>query len=171
MTTERTWFPISSGLLTWDHYQRLGPAWMVLLWMIHEQRAPRNGEANGGAVHNSAPISYEAIGTCLRGMPARTVERHVALLEREGYIRSEYVRGHGKRYRVANPIRWLMVLPRNGELVSNSAEVRSGNSAELGSVTPQKWGAVLHKTEERNKEQKPKTKNPPPKKTKVALTY
>jgi hypothetical protein len=148
----RVWFPISSGLLTWEHYQRLGPAWMVFEWMIHEQRAPKGGEANNGAVRNGEPISYEGIGAHLRGMPARTIERHVLLLEREGYIRSGYVRGHGKRYTIANPIRWSMVLPKNGESVK-------GDSAEVGSSTPQMCGAVLPINGEANKEQKPKTKN------------
>jgi hypothetical protein len=36
-------------------------------------------------------------------MPARTVERHVVRLEREGYIRSKYVGGRGKRHWVAKP--------------------------------------------------------------------
>jgi len=155
----RTWFPISSGLLTWDHYQRIGPAWMVFCWMIHEQRAPKDGEENTGAVRNGDPISYEGIGACLHGMPARTVEKHIAILEREGYIRSKYIGGRGKRYSVANPIRWLMVLPRNGELLSNSPKVGSCNSPEMGAVTPQNRGHQLPKTGEDNKEQKPKTKN------------
>jgi hypothetical protein len=156
----RVWFPISAGLLTWEHYQRLGPAWMVFCWMIHEQRAPKGGEPNDGAIRNGEPISYEGIGGCLQGMPARTVERHIAILEREGYIRSEYIRGHGKRYTITNPIRWSMVLPRTGESVKgDSAEVGSGHSAEMGRSTPQKCGAVLPRNGEANKEQKPKTKN------------
>jgi hypothetical protein len=160
MANARVWFPISSGLLTWEHYQRLGSAWMVFCWMIHEQRAPKDGEANSGAVRNGLPISYEGIGVCLQGMPARTVERHVALLEHEGYIRSEYIRGHGKCYTVTKPIRWSMVLPRNGESNKpDSAEVGSGYSPEMGSSTPQKCGAVLPRNGEANKEQKPKTEN------------
>jgi hypothetical protein len=156
----RVWFPISAGLLTWEHYQRLGPAWMVFEWMIHEQRAPKNGEENTGTVRNGDPISYEGIGECLHGMPARTVERHIALLESKGYIRSEYIRGHGKRYTVANPIRWSMVLRRNGESNKpDSAEVRSTHSAEMGSSTPQECGAVLPINGEANKEQEPRTKN------------
>jgi len=152
MADARAWFPISTGLLTWEHYQRLGPAWMVFQWMIHEQRVPKDGEAPG-VVRDGAPISYEVIGRCLQGMPSRTVEKHVAVLEREGYIRSEYIRGHGKRYTIANPIRWSMALPRNGEFKGHySASVGSSDSPEVGSSTPQQWGAPLPKSGEANKE-------------------
>jgi hypothetical protein len=57
-------------------------------------------------VRNGELITYPQISTAFAGMPRRTVERHIALLEREKYIRSEEVRGSGKRYWVANPIRW-----------------------------------------------------------------
>ena len=106
--------------------------------MIHEQRAPKDGEENTGAVRNGDPISYEGIGACLQGMPARTVEKHIAILEREGYIRSKYIGGRGKRYLVANPIRWLMVLPRNGEL--QLPRNGGSNSPKPGTPTPQNWG-------------------------------
>jgi hypothetical protein len=115
MVNGRTWFPVSSGLLTWEHYQRIGSAWMVFEWMIHEQRAPKNGEENTGRVRDGEPISYGQISASLQGMPARTIEKHVAALEREHYIRSECVSRKGKRYFVTNAIRWLMVLPKNGE--------------------------------------------------------
>jgi hypothetical protein len=109
----RTWFPVSSGLLTWEHYQRISAAWMVFLWMIHEQRAPKNGEGDTGVVRDGEPISSEQIGASLGGMPIRTVERHLATLEHEKYIRAERL-AHGKRYYVANPLRWLMTSAKNG---------------------------------------------------------
>jgi hypothetical protein len=149
MVKARNYFQVSAGLLTWDHYRRIGPAWMVFQWMIHEQRRPRDGEADTGLVMNGNPISYEGIGARLHGMPARTVERHVALLEQEGYIRSEYLRGRGTRYFICKPLRWQMGLPRNGE---------SGrkDSADLRSPTPQNCGAVLPISAEANKEQRTK---------------
>jgi hypothetical protein len=120
MVNGRTWFPVSSGLLTWEHYQRIGSAWMVFEWMIHEQRAPKNGEDNAGKVRDGEPVSYQQISASLKGMPARTIEKHVAALEREHYIRSEYVSRKGKRYFVTNAIRWLMVFPKNGERTASS---------------------------------------------------
>jgi DNA-binding transcriptional ArsR family regulator len=128
----RTWFPVSSGLLTWEHYQRIGSAWMVFEWMIHEQRAPRNGEENTGRVRDGEPISYEQISAALQGMPARTIEKHVAALEREDYIRSEYVSRKGKRYFVTNAIRWLMILPKYGERTACSSPY--GGSEITGSL-------------------------------------
>src|SRR5580698_740413 len=144
MADARVWFPISAGLLTFEHCRRIGPAWMVFLWLIHEQRLPKDGEVPG-VVRNGVPISYEVIGRCLHGMPRRTVEKHISVLEREGYIRSEYIRGHGKRYTIANPIRWEMALPRTGEL-------KGSDSPEVGSGNPQQWGAVLPQSAEANKE-------------------
>ena len=181
----RPWFPISSGLLTWEHYQRLGPAWMVFCWMIHEQRAPKDGGPNTGAVRNGIPISNHEISACLGGMPARTIERHIALLERERYIRSEHVRGRAKRYWVTNPIRWVMVGPRGAAIVPAQvgavgevpAEVRAVVPAQVGAVgevpaevravvpvkvgadCPQKCGGSARKSAGANKEQEPRTKN------------
>ena len=84
----RTWFPVSSGLLTWEHYRRIGSAWMVFEWMIHQQRAPREGEENTGRVRDGEPISYEQISSSLQGMPARTIEKHVESLLRKTGARS-----------------------------------------------------------------------------------
>jgi len=47
MADARVWFPISAGLLTFEHCRRIGPAWMVFLWLIHEQRLPKDGEVPG----------------------------------------------------------------------------------------------------------------------------
>ena len=105
--TGRTWFPVSAGLLTTEHYNRLGAAWMVFLWFVHQQYAPKNGEVDTGVVRNGNLISCPEISAAL-GLPLRTVERHVALLEREGYMRSKHLNGKGKIYWVANPIRWSM---------------------------------------------------------------
>jgi hypothetical protein len=103
----RPWFPVSAGLLTRKHYERLGAAWMEFLWFVHQQYAPKNGEVDTGVVRNGNLISYPEISAAL-GLPLRTVERHVALLEREGYMRSKHVNGKGKIYWVGNPIRWSM---------------------------------------------------------------
>jgi DNA-binding transcriptional ArsR family regulator len=159
MVNGRTWFPVSSGLLTWEHYQRIGSAWMVFEWMIHEQRAPKNGEENTGRVRDGEPISYDQISASLQGMPARTIEKHVAALEREHYIRSERVPRKGKRYFVTNPIRWLMVLPKNGE----RAAVYSPNvGSEITGSLPINGGHfspnVGSELGIRVKEVKPKTK-------------
>jgi hypothetical protein len=155
----RTWFPVSSGLLTWEHYQRIGPAWMVFEWMIHEQRAPRDGEENTGRVRDGEPISYEQISSSLQGMPTRTIEKHVAALERERYIRSEYVSRKGKRYFVTNAIRWLLILPRNGGRTSpNSPNVGSETNGSLprngGPFSPNMGSELTIRV----KEVKPKTK-------------
>jgi hypothetical protein len=149
----RRWFPVSSGLLTWKHYQRLGPTLMLFLWMIHEERKPRCAKNDDGAVRNGQPISYEDIRISFQGMPVKTIERHIATLETEGYIRSEYVRGRGKRYWISKPIRWSILLPKN----EGSSKVRGSDSSEMRSPTPQKWGAVPLKNEEANKEQEPTT--------------
>lgn len=149
----RRWFPVFSGLLTWKHYQRLGSAWMLFLWFIHQERKPQHGEQDDGAVRNGEPMSYQDISASLQGMPARTVEKHIAALEREGYIRSEYVRGHGKRYWVRKPIRWSILLPKNGD----SPEVGSTDSPDLGSSTPQSSVARLPRSGGANKEQEPRT--------------
>lgn len=159
MGKARTWFPISSGLLTWKHYQRIAAAWMIFLWMIHEQRAPKDGEPNDGAVRNGEPISYECIGACLYGMPGRTVERHVRVLEAEGYIRSESGRGRAKRYWVTNPIRWAMVSPKGTAMVHAEVGAVGEVPAEVGRECPQKWGESAPNFGEANKEQEPKTKD------------
>ncbi|HEX3319437.1 MAG TPA: hypothetical protein VHR84_01930 [Terriglobales bacterium] len=146
------WFPVSSGLLTWEHYQRLGPAWLLFLWMIHEQRRPSNGEADTGAVNNGEPISYETISVRLQGMPARTIEKHVALLEREKYIRTEFVRTKGKKYFITNPIRWSVLLGNGESVLPKSGESIEKYSPTLGAMTPQNSGVVLPKLGEVNKE-------------------
>lgn len=161
----KPWFPVSAGLLTWDHFQRLGTAWMVFLWMIHQQRQPKNGEADTGAVHNGQPISYPEIGAALGGMPLRTVERHVTTLEREGYVRSKQIGGKGKSYWIANPIRWTMTRngaeqpAKSGELFGNPPEVADSNPPEVAGHPRHKCGEAHHKSGGDNKEAR--TKNNP----------
>jgi len=72
----RPWFPVSAGLLTRKHYERLGAAWMEFLWFVHQQYAPKNGEVDTGVVRNGNLISYPEISAAL-GLPLRTVERQL----------------------------------------------------------------------------------------------
>ena len=130
------WFPVSAGLLTFNHYQRLGSAVFLFLWFVHEERAPKNGAADTGAVRNGDLITYSQISAALEGIPIRTVERHVALLEREGYIRSETVGKKGKRYWVANPSAGRCYPPR---LITTKM-------ADHPMLTPQKWRIIRRMT-------------------------
>lgn len=120
----RSWFPISVGLLTRKHYERLGPAVFLFMWFVHEQRAPNNGENDTGIVHNGDLITYPQISAALGGIPIRTIEWHVALLEREKYIRSESVGKKGKRYWIANPIRWSLTTQHH----------KSGGSSDVDTI-------------------------------------
>jgi DNA-binding transcriptional ArsR family regulator len=101
----RTWFPVSSGLLTPEHCQRIGPALWVFLWMIHHEHRP-DGKPNG-LVNEGWPVTYEEIAHDL-GRKARMIAYHVKALEEQGYIRSERAGTHGRgvRYFISNPVRW-----------------------------------------------------------------
>lgn len=154
----RAWFPISAGLLTREHHGRLGPAWMVFLYLVHQQRRPHEGENDSGICLKGEPMTYEQMSRDLGNIPARTIEKHIGILECQKYIRSEYVRGEGKRYWIRNPLRWsLLGSPKVAD--SNCLE-----SSDLGSTAPQTGGVVLPNVEERNKETRtnartnPKTK-------------
>lgn len=160
------WFPVSAGLLTFNHYQRLGSAVFLFLWFVHEERAPKNGAADTGAVRNGDLITYSQISAALEGIPIRTVERHVALLEREGYIRSETVGKKGKRYWVANPIRWSLLSAKidhhkNGGSsdvdTTKVADHPENDTTKMWGASPQQCGVDTHKNVVSNKEQKPRT--------------
>jgi DNA-binding transcriptional ArsR family regulator len=102
---DRTWFPVSSGLLTPEHCQRIGPALWVFLWMIHHEHKP-DGKPNG-LVSQGRPVTYEEIAHDL-GRKARMIAYHVKALEEQGYVRSERAGTHGRgvRYFISNPVRW-----------------------------------------------------------------
>jgi hypothetical protein len=154
----RTWFPISSGLLSRDHHRRIGPSIWVFLWFIHHQYRPKDGEPDTGGVNGGHQISYEQIGADL-GIPTSTCEKHVRGLEREQYIRSESIRGLGKRYFVANPIRWtLWGTTKNGDTtevpragVPPKTEV---GATKNGKGVPPKTEAGATKFGDPNKEQR-----------------
>jgi hypothetical protein len=142
----RTWFPVSSGLLTAEHSQKIGAALWVFLWMIHHQYRPKDGEPDSGTVNAGEPISYSEIGFDL-GIPASTIRKHIAVLITEEYVRSESVAGLGKRYFVANPIRWALGLTKNGQTSP------AGLSVDGQGVRPFLDGS-LTKNEHPNKEQR-----------------
>ena len=101
----RTWFPVSAGLLTPEHCQRIGPALWVFLWLIHHEHKPA-GKPDG-LVSEGRPVTYEEIAGAL-GHKARMIAYHVKALEEQGYIRSERAGtlGRGVRYFISNPVRW-----------------------------------------------------------------
>jgi hypothetical protein len=105
----RTWFPVSSGLLSPEHCRNIGAAVWVFLWMIHHQRRPKNGEPDTGMLNAGEPIACAQIGLDL-GIPAE-------------YVSSESVAGLGKRYFIVKPIRWTLSVPKNGEGVSPNLTV------------------------------------------------
>jgi hypothetical protein len=112
----RTWFPVSSGLLTPEHINRIGassPVW-VFLWMVHHQHRPKDAKENTGLVNGGVPTTCNRIGTDL-GIPAETCRRHLATLESGGYIQSELMPGLGKRYYISKPIRWESSVSKNAE--------------------------------------------------------
>ena len=115
----RIWFPISSGLLTPEHCEKIGPALCVFLWFVHHEYRPKHGRTPTGVVNDGWPITYDQIANDL-GISGRTVDRHVQRLERGGYIRSErsQTAGHGVRYFVANPIRWCLSERQDDSVVS-----------------------------------------------------
>ena len=93
-------------------------------------------------------------------------QRHVALLEREGYIRSETVGKKGKRYWVANPIRWSLLSAKidhhkNGGSsdvdTTNVADHPENDTTKMWGASPQKCGDDTHKNVVSNKEQEPRT--------------
>jgi hypothetical protein len=58
---DRAWLHVSVGLLTFEHYERLGPAVLLFLWFVHEQRKPKDGEPDSGVVRNGELITYPQI--------------------------------------------------------------------------------------------------------------
>ena len=112
----RTWFPVSSGLLTPEHIPNIGPALAVFLWFIHRQYKPKDGEANTGLVNGGGPVTCNRVGTDL-GIPPETCRKHIATLEAGGYIRAELIPGLGKRYYISNPIRWTLGVTKNGDTI------------------------------------------------------
>jgi hypothetical protein len=101
----RTWFPVSSGILTPEHINRIGAAVWVFLWMVHHEHKPKGAKENIGLVNGGGALTCNRIGGDL-GIPAETCRRHLATLVSRGYIRAELLPGLGKRYYIANPIRW-----------------------------------------------------------------
>jgi hypothetical protein len=142
----RTWFPVSSGLLTPKHYQAIGSALWVFLWLIHHQYRPKNGETDTGVVNAGGPVTCAQIGLEL-GIPAETCRKHVAILERGEYVRSESVAGLGKRYFIVNPIRWALSATKNGDTAQR------GMTEHGEGVSPNLTGRVT-KFGEANKEQR-----------------
>ena len=136
--TDRHWFPVSAGLLTAEHYQRLGTALMLFLWFIHEERQPKDGEEDTGAVRNGEPISCPEISAAT-GLPVRTVERHMAILKRERYIRTEPVVGKGNLCWIANPIRWKMTSKSTGVRPPEVAATDKPTPPEAAVSDRQKW--------------------------------
>jgi len=142
----RTWFPVSSGLLTPEHRQTIGPALWVFLCMIHHQYRPKDGEPDTGRVSAGKPIACAQIGLDL-GIPAETCRKHLAILEDGGYLRSELAAGLGKRYFIASPIRWGLCVTKNGD-TSEGRVTKNGQR-----VSPSITGSVT-KFSKANKEQR-----------------
>lgn len=74
---------IRGGLWDETHLQRMGPAVWLYGWLIHRQTRERNGV---GLVLGGSPLTYEIIQADT-GFPRRTLQRWLAALRHEGYVR------------------------------------------------------------------------------------
>jgi hypothetical protein len=103
-----TWFQVSTGLLReGKHRKRIGPALWEFLWMIEQERKPKDGETPSGVLCGGNPVPASRIAGDL-GTHVNNVLKNLARLERENYIRSECVQGRASRYFICNSKRWQM---------------------------------------------------------------
>ena len=128
------YFLISSGLLTAEHQRRIDGAIWVFLWLIDHQVKPKKGEPDIGLVLNGELIRTTRIATVL-GVSTKTTQRNLRRLEQEGYIRTEEVRGVGKKYYVQNPKRWQIQLAATDKSVQ--APTSGHNLSRV--LTPPPW--------------------------------
>jgi hypothetical protein len=103
-----TWFQVSTGLLRdRKHRKRIGSALWEFLWMIEQERKPKDGETPSGVICGGNPVPASRIAADL-GTHVNNVLKNLARLEKENYIRSEYVHGRASRYFICNSKRWQM---------------------------------------------------------------
>jgi hypothetical protein len=101
-----TWFHVSTGLLReGKHRKRIGAALWEFLWLIEQERKPKDGESPSGETCGGEPVPASRIAADL-GSHVTNVRKNLARLEEEKYIRSEYVHGKASRYFICNPKRW-----------------------------------------------------------------
>lgn len=83
---DKTTFPISSGLLTPEHYEKVGPALWEFCWLI--DKTTRDVEKNGvtwGVVLGGKPIDAREIADAF-GKHPETVKKNLRRLKEYGYI-------------------------------------------------------------------------------------
>lgn len=101
-------FPVSSGLLDKNHYDKIGTALWEFLWLIDrvtDEKLETDGQ-RWGRVLGGKVISADEIAETF-GSSDRTVKRNLDKLEQNGYIRTKrYPRG--KVIDVRKSIKWLM---------------------------------------------------------------
>jgi hypothetical protein len=88
---ENFWIGAKGGLVDKKHYLKMAIAVWLFLHLLREQTAlNQHGE---GIVNYGHPLTFQQIGSDMKGIPSATIRKWTARLRREGYIRTES-RGH-----------------------------------------------------------------------------
>lgn len=74
---------ISNDLLEEKHYEKMGTAVWLYMWLIDKMTEISEGM---GIVNGGYPVSIENVRENFTGMPERTYHRMIATLRKEGYI-------------------------------------------------------------------------------------
>lgn len=133
----KTFFPISSGLLTAKHIEPIGQAIWLFLWLIDKTTAEevRDG-CRWGLVLYGKPVSSTDIAAQL-GISARSCRRYLETLEDKGYISIGRCNdGHIIRVRKSVKWEWRETLARD------RANLRPGHSQDIRKSAAPKPGGI-----------------------------
>ena len=101
----KTTFPVTSGLFDSAHFEKIGPALWLYLWLI--DKTTSDEEIDGvryGLVLYGQPISPSLV-TASYGLPRRTYQNQIRQLADAGYVHLQRT-GHGYIIRVINSWKW-----------------------------------------------------------------
>lgn len=84
---ENFWIGAKGGLVDKKHYLKMGIAVWLFLHLLREQTGlNQHGE---GIVNYGHPLTFQQVGSDMKGIPAETIRMWAAVLRREDYIRTE----------------------------------------------------------------------------------
>lgn len=102
-------FPVSTGLIAKQHFEKIGPALWEFLWCIDRITEEIEGDGERwGKVLGGRAIKAKDIAETF-GMHEKTVKEHISKLAEHGYIRLKRLQ-HGQAIDVRKSIKWQMRL-------------------------------------------------------------